>query len=287
MNNKITIKSSGVTKTKFEILRSKFFVYLILTLGAIVSVFPFIWMILTSFKNYYEVIARKWIPGSLRFSNYIEAWNTAPFARYYANTFFIAMATVIGVLITSVLAGYAFARMDFFGKKVIFIIFLTTMMIPFQVILIPNFIIIKKLGWYNTYWAMIIPWIGSVFSIFLFRQFFATIPRDYFDAATLDGCSHFKFLLYVALPLSKPVLVTVTLLNFIWTWNSFLWPLIVTSEEKMRPIQVGLSYFVIEAGTNAHLLMAAATFTIVPVLLLYFFVQKQFIEGVTSAGLKG
>jgi len=287
MNNKMKIKSNGITKTKSKFSASRFFIYLILTVGAFISILPFIWMILTSFKNYHEVIARKWIPSSIRFSNYVIAWNMAPFPRYFANTFLVATATVIGVLITSILAGYAFARMDFFGKNAIFILFLSTMMIPFQIILIPNFIIIKKLGLYNTYLAMIIPWIGSVFSIFLFKQFFTTIPEDYFDAATLDGCSHFRFLLHIALPLSKPILITVALLNFIWSWNSFLWPLIITSEEKMRPIQVGLSYFTIEAGTNAHQLMAAATLTIFPIVLLYFFVQKQFIEGVKTAGLKG
>jgi multiple sugar transport system permease protein len=282
---------------------SRGLLYTVLTVGAATSLAPFIWMIMTSLKSYREVATRVFWPASLRLStysippdqrpiphlfyNYVQAWNAAPFARYFANSFFIASCTAAGVLITSTLAAYAFARLDFRGKNVIFTLFLATMMIPFEIIMIPNFITISNLKWVNTYQAMIIPWIASVFGIFLLRQFFATIPHDLYDAALLDGCGHFRFLTQIVLPLSKPALISVGLFNFLGSWNAFTWPLIVTREEKMYPIQVGLRYFVTESGTATQELMAAATITILPLVILYFFAQRQFIEGISTTGLKG
>ena len=277
--------------------------YAALTVGAVTSIAPFVWMILTSFKSYREMATRVLWPAALRLStysipaeqrpipdllyNYVQAWDAAPFARYFANSFFIAGCTATGVLITSTLAAYAFARLNFYGKNVIFTLFLATMMIPFEITMIPNFITISNLGWVNKYQAMIIPWIASVFGIFLLRQFFATIPQDLYDAALLDGCGHFRFLTRVVLPLSKPALISVGLFNFLGSWNAFTWPLIVTRGEKMYPIQVGLRYFVTESGTDTQELMAAATITILPLVILYFFAQKQFIEGISTTGLKG
>ncbi|HDN79044.1 MAG TPA: carbohydrate ABC transporter permease [Chloroflexi bacterium] len=282
---------------------SKALIYLALTLGALISLFPFIWMILTSFKSYREVATRVFWPAALNpltyrlppeqrpipwlFHNFVEAWNSAPFARYFFNSIVVSVFTVLGVLITSSLAAYAFARLRFPGRNIIFMLFLATMMIPGEILLIPNFIIIKHLGWYDTYWALIIPWTANVFSIFLLRQFFATIPQELYDAAVLDGCGHFRFLTQIVLPLSRPALTTVALFNFIWSWNAFLWPLIVTSREEMRPIQVGLAFFVTESGTDTQLLMAAATITILPIVTLYFFVQRQFIEGIYTGGIRG
>lgn len=282
---------------------SRGLLYAVLTVGAATSLAPFIWMILTSLKSYREVATRVLWPAALQLStysipaeqrpiphlfyNYVQAWNAAPFARYFANSFFIAICTATGVLITSALAAYAFARLNFYGKNVIFTLFLATMMIPFEIIMIPNFITISNLKWVNTYQAMIIPWIASVFGIFLLRQFFATIPGDLYDAALLDGCGHFRFLTRIVLPLSKPALISVGLFNFLGSWNSFTWPLIVTREEKMYPIQVGLRYFVTESGTATQELMAAATITILPLVILYFFAQRQFIEGISTTGLKG
>ncbi|NOZ04901.1 MAG: carbohydrate ABC transporter permease [Chloroflexi bacterium] len=286
-------------------------IHALLLIGVIVAIFPFIWMLTTSLKSYSEVARGIWIPAHARFGNFAEAWNSAPFARYFFNSFFIALSTIVGVLFTSILAGYAFARIDFFGKNAIFILFLTTMMIPFEVTMIPNFIIVRRIyqflhvsppplplfgytllgqassGWYNSYAAMIVPWTASVFSIFLFRQFFATIPEDLHDAAVLDGCGHFRFLTSIVLPLSRPAIVAVVLFTFLGSWNAFTWPLIITSSEAMRPITVGLSFFITDAGVDTQLLMAASTLTILPIVIIYFFAQKQFIEGIASSGLKG
>ncbi|MBS3783392.1 MAG: carbohydrate ABC transporter permease, partial [Anaerolineae bacterium] len=169
-------------------------VHAVLIVGAVVSLFPFGWMILTSFKSYREVATGAVFPSVWRFSNYVEAWQSAPFARYFLNSIIMAASTVLGVLLTSTLAAYAFARLEFVGKNAIFNLFLATMMIPGAITLIPNFITIQRLGWYDTYLALIVPWTASVFSIFLLRQFFAQIPRDLYDAALLDGCGHLRSL---------------------------------------------------------------------------------------------
>ncbi len=261
--------------------------YVILTIGAFIAMFPFIWMILTSFKSYGEVAAGRFFPRELRWHNYVEAWNAAPFARYFANSIFIALATITGDLITGILAAYAFARMEWPGRDVIFFAFLATLMVPGELTVLPNFLTIRRLGWYNTYEAQIIPFTASVFHIFLLRQFFMGIPRDYWDAALLDGCTHFRFLWSIVVPLSRAAITTVALLSFIGSWNAFLWPLIVTSSEKMRPIQVGLRSFVVEEATQTQLLMAAATMVIMPIIIFYLFTQKQFTEGIATTGLKG
>jgi multiple sugar transport system permease protein len=262
-------------------------IYTILTVGALISIFPFVWMVLTSFKSYGEVATGIFFPSKLRWINYVNAWNSQPFGRYFLNTIFVAVTTTTLLLITSSLAAYAFAMIDFWGRDTVFLLFLATMMIPGEVTLIPNFLMIKKLGWYNTYTAQIVPFIASPFYIFLLRQFFKTIPRELHDAAILDGCSHLCFLSRIVAPLSKAAIVTVAMLGFIGSWDAFLWPLIVTSKPEVRPIQVGLRSFLVEAGTQTQELMAAATFTIAPIIILYFLTQKQFTEGIMTSGLKG
>lgn len=203
------------------------------------------------------------------------------------NTIIVAVVNVPAVLLTSILAAYAFARIDFFGKNVLFIIFLSTMMIPFEAILIPNYIIVAgALRWYNKLGALTVPFFVSVFNIFLLRQFFMSIPRDYFDAARIDGAGHFTFLRDVVLPMSRSPIAVVTLFTFLGVWNSFLWPRSVVRHEWQQ-IQQGMSGFTTEGGSDPQLIMAAATFTILPIVVLYFLTQRTFIESVASSGLKG
>lgn len=203
------------------------------------------------------------------------------------NTVVVALITVPAVVITSVLAAYAFARINFFGKNVLFIIFLSTMMIPFEAILIPNYIIVAgALGWHNTAKALTIPFFVSVFNIFLLRQFFMSIPSDYFDAARIDGAGHLTFLRHIVVPLSQSPLAVVILFTFLGVWNSFQWPLIAVRHEWQQ-IQVGMSGFTTEGGSDPQLIMAASTFTILPIIVLYFLTQRTFIESVASSGLKG
>lgn len=218
--------------------------------------------------------------------NFQDAWKAAPFSRYFLNSIFIATAVTVGQVITSALAAYAFARMEFRFKETLFMILLGTMMIPKQVILIPNYGILSFLGWINTYYALIVPFVAAVFGIYFMRQHFETLPQDLFDAASIDGCGRLRTLFQVVLPISKSVLITVSLFTFIMFWNSLLWPLVMTNTPEMRPLQVGLAVFNQESGTDWELLMAASTFSILPLLLLFFVAQKQFIEGVTRSGMK-
>ena len=229
-----------------------------------------------------EVVDR----ARLRFSNYVEAWNQAPFARYYFNTIFVTIFVVAGVLVTSSLAAYAFARMKFWGRDNIFVVFLSMMMVPQPVYIVPSYIVLVKLGWIDTYQALIIPWLAHIFSIFLLRQHFKTIPNDLYDAAIIDGCSRFGFLWRVMLPLSKAVLVAVVIFTIVGTWNSFLWPLVMTNTPEVRPLQVGLARFSQEQGTSHELMMAAAAFSIAPLIVAYFFAQKQIIQSLATSGMK-
>jgi ABC-type glycerol-3-phosphate transport system permease component len=222
-----------------------------------------------------------------RFRNYGEAWSQAPFARYYFNTILITVFVVMGVLVTSSLAAYAFARMKFWGRDNIFLIFLSMMMVPQPVYLVPSYIILVKLGWIDSYQALIVPWLAHIFSIFLLRQHFKTIPDDLYDAAIIDGCSRFAFLWRVIVPLSKAVFVAVVVFTIVGTWNSFLWPLVMTNTPEVRPLQVGLARFSQEQGTSHELMMAAAAFSVAPLIIAYFFAQKQIIQSMATSGLKG
>ncbi len=263
--------------------------HLFLLIGAAWSLFPFAWMVLTSLKSYIDAsAATSLLPQKWLFSNYIDAWKSVGiFPRYFANTLFMGVATVLGVLITSTLAAYAFARMRFPGREALFITLLSTMMIPFEVTLIPNFILIRDLHWIDHYEALIVPWTASAFSIFLLRQFFRSIPSELYDAAVIDGCGHLRFLSAIVLPLSQPALITSGLFTFLGSWNSLMWPLLVTNNPQMRPLQVGISSFITDAGTQVQLLLAAVTISIVPVILLYLLLQRWFIEGIATVGIRG
>jgi len=218
--------------------------------------------------------------------NYVDAWNAAPFGRYYLNTVFVAIVTTFLEIIFAAMAAFAFAKMEFFGKNFMFTIFLATMMVPGEVLLVPNFITLTVFGWIDTYYALIVPWVVSVFAIFLLRQHFMTIPDELYDAAKIDGLSKWKFLWRVMVPLSKPAVITGALLKFVGSWNSFLWVLIVTKSPEYRTLPVGLQNFSSATGTEYNLLMAAATFSIVPVVMLFLFTQKYFIAGIARSGLK-
>lgn len=223
----------------------------------------------------------------LHWENFSKAFNKVPFARYFLNTIIVSTCVVIGVLITGSLAAYAFATMRFKGQDFIFYLFISMMMVPQPVYLIPSYVLLNHLGWIDTYQALIIPWIANIFTIFLLRQQFKTIPRELFDAAEIDGCSRFKILWKIVLPLSKSVIATSAIFGFIGSWNSFMWPLIMTDSPQLRVLQVGLSYFSQEASTQTSLLMAASTFSILPLVILFIIAQKQIIASFASSGLKG
>ncbi len=220
------------------------------------------------------------------FEAYVQAWNAAPFARYYINTVFVAVVTTLLNIIFGVMAAFAFSKLHFAGRNFFFMLFIATMMIPGEVLLVPNFITIVHFGWLNTYYALIIPWAVSAFTIFLIRQNFMGIPDELLDAAKIDGASRWRFLWTIMVPLSRPVIITAALLNFVGSWNAFLWVLIVTNEPSMRTLPVGLQNFSSNAGTIYNQLMAASTFTMLPIVILFLFAQRYFIEGIARTGIK-
>lgn len=275
--------------------RGEWLTYLILILGAFVVVFPFVWMIITSLKTLEEASGyptgtafwKVFVP-SWQFQNYVEAWNAAPFGRYFLNTIFVAVSVTACVLVTSTLAAYAFAAINFPGKNVIFILILATMMIPHEAGYIPNFVIVKTLGWYNQYPALIIPWTASAFNIFLLRQFFTGLPADLWESAQLDGAGRLRYLLQIAVPLAGPALITAGLFSFVGSWNSLLWPLIVIQNPNLQVVQVGLTNFVSsDRPTDWHLLMAASAFTALPIVAIYILAQRYFVEGIARSGIRG
>jgi ABC-type glycerol-3-phosphate transport system permease component len=268
-------------------------IYTILLIGVFIAVVPFFWMVSASLMNLSEATGRALLPASPQLDNYQRAWKEANFSDYFANSVIIAIITVTGQLIFCTLAAYAFASIKFPGKNIVFSILLTTLMIPEAVVWIPNFITVTWLGrvgpipWINNWPALTIPFMASAFSIFLLRQFFQQLPSELWDSAQIDGAGHFRYLLQVVVPLSKPPLLTVLLFTFIGSWNSLAWPILVTTEPDWRPISYGLLSFLEEAGAQVHLQMAGSVITILPIIIMYLFIQKSFTEGIATTGLKG
>ncbi len=263
--------------------------YVTVILLALAVMVPFIWMLVTSLKDQTEVFAYPptWIPQQPQWQNYLEVWKEAPFGRYFLNSTIVALAVTVGQLIACILAAFAFARMNFKGKNAMFLVFLSTTMISSQVTLVPSYLIMRSLNWIDHYQALIVPFLANAFGVFMIRQSFRTIPRELEEAAKLDGCGRFRFLVQILLPLCKPILASQALFAFMGNWNSYLWPLIVTNRDSMRTVQIGLRYFVSgEGGTQWGVYMAAAVVVSLPVILVYFLVQKTFVESMASTGLK-
>jgi len=261
--------------------------------GAAISLVPFLWMISTSLMTLGEAIGGRVLPTTLHFENYLEAWSGAEFSHFLLNSVLITLITLTGEMVCSILAAYAFARMAFPGRNLIFGLLLSTLMIPVMVTMIPNLLTVTWLGrvgpigWIDNWPALTVPFMGSVFSIFLLRQFFAQIPDELFDAAKIDGAGHLRILLQLVLPLSMAPLMVIIVLSFIGSWNALAWPLLVTNSDRWLPISVGLYNFVTDEGSKVHLIMAGAFLTIVPILVLYFLTQRQFTDSIARTGLKG
>ncbi len=294
-------------------------IYAVLFAGVIIAVGPFLWMISASFMTLSEVNLTRLLPENLLWENYATALRRANFldielttdptsgvlqsisiSGYLWNSLRITLISVSGSLVVCIPAAYAFARMNFIGRNFIFALFLSTMMIPGIVMLIPHLLTVIWLGrlseslfgpaaaWFNNWPALTIPFFASVFNIFLLRQFFIQIPNDLWEAARIDGAGHFKFLRSVVLPLSKAPIMTIVTLGFIGSWNALMWPLLVTINDDWRPIAVGLSNFVTaDTPGDLNLQMAASVITVIPILILYFVAQKQFTEGIAQTGIRG
>lgn len=271
----------------------KVFIYTVLIVGAAVAIVPFLYTISSSLMTLTEANGRAILPSEPQWSNYIEAWTDASFGEYFWNSVIITALTVAGQLIFCTMAAYAFARMEFPGKDFLFTLMLSTLILPEAITWVPNFITVSWLGrvtplqWINNWPALTIPFMASAFSIFLLRQFFRQIPEDLWDCARIDGAGHVRYLLTVVVPLSRAAMVTVVLFSFIGSWNALAWPILVTTTPDWRPISYGMFAFLTEAGSLTHLRMAGAVITILPLIVIYFFTQKQFTEGIATSGLKG
>lgn len=270
------------------------FTYLVLIVGAIFAVIPFLYTLSVSLMNLTEASSgTRLLPATPQWANYATAWEQARFSLYFFNSVKIVLITVTGEVIFCALAAYAFARMEFPGKTFIFSLLLATLMLPEAVIWVPNFITVSWLGratplpWINNWPALTIPFMASAFGIFLLRQFFQQIPNELWDSAQIDGAGHLRYLLQIIVPLSRAPLMTLVLFGFISSWNSLAWPLLVTTTPDWRPISYGLLSFLDEAGAQVHLQMAGAMITMAPILIVYFFTQRTFIEGIASTGIKG
>lgn len=272
-------------------LRAKVIVGIILFSGSIILLMPLWWMVSTSLKSMEEIMQYPptFYPHEVHWQNYVEAWRAAPFTRYTFNTLFICFFSVLGSVLSNSFVGYGFAKIRFRGRETLMNVVLSTMIIPGFVTLIPTYVLFSKLGWVNTYLPLTVPsFFGSAFFIFMFRQFYMTIPNELVEAAMIDGANHFYIWFRLMLPLVKPVLATVAIFSFNGAWNDLLGPLLYINDEMKYTLQIGLQNFRGLVQTQWHYLMAASTLVLLPVLILFFVFQRYFIEGMNlTAGTKG
>ena len=277
--------------------------YLLLIVGAITMLMPFLWMISTSFKADRDIfhLTPQWIPTVWDFGNYADAYNSIHMGQLYFNTIIVTSVDVFGQILLGSMAGYVFARLNFPGKNLIFFSLLATMMVPFEVLVLPIFLFVRAfplaggnnligqggIGLINTYPGVIFPNLISVFGIFIFRQFFQGFPKEIEEAAIIDGCSKYRIFWTILVPNSRPVIGTMALFSFLWTWNDFLWPLIVIKNDALNTLQLGLASFNQETGTRWAELMAGSVMVTVPVILLFLFLQRFLIQGIVTTGMKG
>lgn len=263
--------------------------YVLLVLLALVFAFPFFWMVSSAFKPpalifvYPPVL----LPPSLSLDNFRGVFEAAPFARYMFNSFFVSITVTLVALLLHAMCGYALARLQFPGRDLIFVGILSTLMIPFYTILIPLVLLVKWLGWLNTYWALIVPAIPHAFGIFWMRQFFLGMPAELEEAARVDGASRVRVFFAIALPLARPIMAALAVFFFLANWDAFLWPLVAANKEEMRVVQVGISSFVGEHGSAWNLIMAGSTIAILPTLILFFSLQRFIVRSIKMTGLKG
>jgi multiple sugar transport system permease protein len=267
----------------------KLLLHLLLILGGLVMIVPFAWMVSTSLKSGEYVLSMppQWIPSPATLESYQRIFDLYPIGRMLFNSILVAGLTTLGQLITCSMAAYAFARMKFRGHNLIFLLYLATLMVPFQVTITPLFILMRIFDWINTYQGLILPGVFSAFGTFLLRQAFLTIPTEYEEAAYMDGASPLTIFLRIVLPLSKPALATLSVFAFMGSWNAFLWPLFIVREETLMTLPVGLATLQGRWLTEWNLVMAGTVITVLPMLLLYLVAQKYLVQGYVMSGLKG
>lgn len=280
------IKNSDV---KIKKIISKVLLTVILLLLSYLFLFPFLWMLSSSLKTEKEMFTFpiQWIPKEIRWDNYKNAWEIGRFGIYYKNSIKVSLIVTFGQVLTSVMAAYSFAKINFKGRDVIFLAYLGTMMVPFQVVMIPQFMIFKHLNLVDTHWALILPGMFSAFGTFLLRQFFMGIPDELCEAARIDGCSELGILFIIMIPLAMPAMATLAIFTLRWTWNDFLAPLIYINNVNLKTIPLGLAQFKMENVTLYTLIMAGSIIAVLPIIIAYIFAQKFFVKGIAMSGIKG
>jgi len=263
--------------------------YFVLTCGALTFLYPFLWMLFATIKPEQEIAGLSLLPSRITFESYINVFRKIPIGRAFANSMLVSTIVTGCVLVFSSMAGYALSRLEFRGRELVFSLILLTMMLPFQITLIPMYILMVKLNWTNTYQALIVPGMVSAFGILIFRQAFKSVPQALIDSARLDGCSEVGIVFKIIWPLSRPAVITVGLITFMNTWNDVLWPIIVMREESMMTMPQMVALFAVGGQAEAMLgnILAAATLLAIPILIVYIFFQRYFIESMASSGIKG
>ncbi len=276
-------------KNKGKMIARALPAYIILALLSVIMFFPFVWMLSSSLKDVTQIYQLKLFPERPTLENYhyILFSSSTKFPQWFLNSIIVAVCTTASVLFFDSLVGYTLAKFRFPGKKVIFLLIISTLMIPTEMLVIPWYAMIRALKWVNTYWAIMFPGMISAFGVFLMRQFMSTIPDDLIDAARVDGLGELRIFITVVLPLVAPALATLAIFNFIGNWNAFLWPLIAASKPKMFTLPVGLANFSGEAGSDWHYIMTGAAVAMAPLILVFLVFQKQIVKGIAMTGLKG
>jgi multiple sugar transport system permease protein len=261
--------------------------YVILFIGGLGMLFPFVWMIASSLKHAQDIYSLSLIPPSPTLDNYREVLEDTSYVRWFLNSLAIAGITTASVAFFDSLAGYTLAIFSFPGRTIIFVLILSTLMVPTEMLVIPWFMLSIELGWTDSYWGIMFPGVISAFGVFLMRQFFSGVPRDLIDAARIDGFTEFQIFWKIAIPLVKPALAALCIFTFLGNWNAYIWPLIVVRSDEMRTLPVGIAFFSSESGSAFHLIMAAAALATIPVIVVFLIFQKQIIKGIVLTGLKG
>ncbi len=283
INNKKKIS----TKKKGKLNKTNPLVYIILAIGGILMIFPFVWMIATSFKQPWDVFSLSIIPPAPTLNNYQRLLGGSDFPRWFLNSFVVSIAVTLSVLFFDSMVGYALCKFKFKYKNLIFIIILSTMMIPTEMLVIPWYIMSRGFGWADSYWGIMFPGIMTGFGTFLMRQFFQSVPDDLLDAGRIDGLNELQIWWKVAMPLVKPAISALAIFTFLGNWNAFLWPLIVTSNNSLYTLPVGLAFFSGEFQTEWEMVMTGASVATIPVLIVFLIFQKQIVRGIALTGLKG
>ena len=298
----VGLTSPVVSSKPTGIRPGRILLYVVLSVGALLMITPFLWMVLTAFKSDLEIAKFSWLPGELRWHNFVEAMQTAPFLRYFRNSLFIAVGETAFTLAVCTTAGYALAKLPIKGSKALLSYFILLLLVPFQIILVPLFLIVKSIplfggnnilghggiGWLNSWWGLIIPLGAAPLFTFLARQFYVSVPNELAQAARVDGLGEFGIFWRIMTPLVKPALITICVFQIEAAWNGFLWPLMITTTDAMRPLQLGLAIFAQNpAEIQWPYLMAGTALATLPMIVMFVFAQKRFVEGMANVGIKG